>query len=179
MSLKYAMLGFLDMIPMSGYDLKKFFDSSVRFYWTATHSQIYRTLTELEQEGLTTVEVVPQTDVPNKKLYHITDKGREALRVWVGEMPELPPLRHKLLVQLSWADRLTTPEIIIILKGYGHCLQERLALYGTAGQRELAERGRTPRERYLWNALRDNGESVYRAELDWVNRTIEGLEAHP
>ena len=44
MSLEHAILGFLTYRPMSGYDLKKFFDESVRHFWSAPQSQIYRTL---------------------------------------------------------------------------------------------------------------------------------------
>ena len=33
MSLEYAILGFLNYRPLSGYDLKKVFDNSVRHFW--------------------------------------------------------------------------------------------------------------------------------------------------
>ena len=35
MSLKHAILGFLSLQPMTGYDLKKAFDQSVRHFWPA------------------------------------------------------------------------------------------------------------------------------------------------
>jgi hypothetical protein len=44
MSLEFAILGFLNYQPYSGYDLKKIFDTSVRHFWPADQSQIYRTL---------------------------------------------------------------------------------------------------------------------------------------
>jgi PadR family transcriptional regulator AphA len=74
MSLKYAILGFIDMVPLSGYDLKKMFDASVNYYWPATHSQIYRTLDRMLQDGLVTQEVVHQEDHPDKKVYSIADR---------------------------------------------------------------------------------------------------------
>jgi DNA-binding PadR family transcriptional regulator len=103
MSLRYAMLGFIDMMPLTGYDLKKLFNSSVKYYWTATHSQIYRTLDEMKKSGLIREEYIPQTDLPNKKLYHITEKGKLALYQWAARPADIPPVRHALLVQLSWA----------------------------------------------------------------------------
>ena len=51
MSLEHAILGFLQYKPMSGYDLKKIFDTSVRHFWPADQSQIYRTLTRLADKG--------------------------------------------------------------------------------------------------------------------------------
>ena len=52
MSLRHAILGFLSFQPFTGYDLKKAFDRSVRHFWPATQSQIYRTLAELDADGL-------------------------------------------------------------------------------------------------------------------------------
>ncbi|WP_062047861.1 PadR family transcriptional regulator [Bacillus sp. JCM 19034] len=129
MSLKFAMLGFIDMEPMSGYDLKKMFEASVNFYWSATHSQIYRTLDEMKKDEWVKEEFVYQKDLPNKKIFHATEKGKKALYDWVMEPTEIPPIRHKLLVQLSWSDRLPTEQILSQLNQYGKQLEERLALY--------------------------------------------------
>ena len=83
MSLRHVILGFVEMMPLSGYDLKTMFDSSVRFYWSATHTQIYRTLDKMCKEGLVTFDVVQQTERPNKKVYSITEAGRKELREWL------------------------------------------------------------------------------------------------
>ena len=39
MSLKHAILGFLSFKALSGYDLKKAFDNSVRHFWTANRAK--------------------------------------------------------------------------------------------------------------------------------------------
>lgn len=91
---------------------------------------------------------------------------------------ELPPIRHKLLVQLSWSDRLKTEDIIKLLETYAKQIQNRLDIYNSTQQTSIAELGRTKRERLLWRALQDNGITAYNAELDWVRRTIEKLKKH-
>ena len=58
MSLEYAILGFLNYRPLSGYDLKKVFDNSVRHFWPADQSQIYRTLARLAEQGYVEQEIV-------------------------------------------------------------------------------------------------------------------------
>ncbi len=179
MSLKHAMLGFIDMMPMSGYDLKKLFDSSVKFYWTATHSQIYRTLNELKNDDLVKVELIQQTDLPNKKMYHITEKGKEELLSWIVTTNDLPPVRHKLLVQLSWADRLPTGQIIELLQNYADILNDRLALYKSSEHQVVLTMGRTDREKLLWQSTLDNGIMTYEAELKWTLKTIKKLEKLP
>lgn len=49
MSLPHAILGLLNYMPMTGYDLKNFFDDSIDFFWSAQMSQIYRELKNLEK----------------------------------------------------------------------------------------------------------------------------------
>jgi PadR family transcriptional regulator AphA len=56
MSLEYSILGFLSYKPFSGYDLKKAFDNSVRHFWYADQSQIYRTLARLTEQGYVEME---------------------------------------------------------------------------------------------------------------------------
>ena len=83
MSLKHAILGFLNMRPFSGYDLWKVFGKSVNNYWSATHTQVYRTLAELAKDKMVDTEMVRQQSSPNKKIYHITYRGREELVKWL------------------------------------------------------------------------------------------------
>jgi len=78
MSLKYALLGFLNYQPMTGYELKKFVDTSVADFWSGELSQIYSTLKQLEADSLAEVNVEVQTDRPNRKVYSITPRGRAA-----------------------------------------------------------------------------------------------------
>ena len=76
MSLEYAILGFLNYHPYSGYDLKKVFDNLVRHFWPADQSQIYRTLSNLIQTWLGEMEVIEQNDRPDRKVYSITETGQ-------------------------------------------------------------------------------------------------------
>jgi PadR family transcriptional regulator AphA len=176
MSLKHALLGFIDLIPLSGYDLAKMFDDSVNFYWPATHSQIYRTLKELYQAGMVTREIVRQSEHPNKKVYSITKLGKEELRRWVSTPLDLPTLRHGLLVQLAFANRLADQEIIGLLEAYAEKLRERLALYHGEQQQEQLAYSRTEREKFLWSSILKNGILSYECDLKWAEETIRDLQ---
>ena len=72
MSLEHAILGFLNYGPYSGYDLKKIFDISVQHFWPADQSQIYRTLSRLEDREWVDMDVIEQDDRPDRKEYRIT-----------------------------------------------------------------------------------------------------------
>ncbi|MEK8225552.1 PadR family transcriptional regulator [Oerskovia sp. M15] len=84
MVLRHLVLGLLTIQPMTGYDLKRAFDSSVHHFWAADRSQLYRTLAGLVDAGLAEVEVVAQESYPDRKVHRITEAGRVALRDWLA-----------------------------------------------------------------------------------------------
>ncbi len=83
MSLDCGILGFLSASKLSGYDIKKLFDISAVYFWPADQAQIYRSLKKLEDGGFVRVSGVERDAGPSKKLYEITNSGREALRAWL------------------------------------------------------------------------------------------------
>ncbi|MFQ6608645.1 MAG: PadR family transcriptional regulator [Fidelibacterota bacterium] len=91
MNLETVILGFLNLEPMSGYDLSKQIDSSVGFFWHATHPQIYSTLKKLEVEGYVTFEHEIQKSGPTKKIYTITATGKQFF------LDELTPIEPQLV----------------------------------------------------------------------------------
>ena len=49
---KYAILGVLDTFPGSGYDIKKYCDKSISYFWNENFGHIYPVLKQMENEGL-------------------------------------------------------------------------------------------------------------------------------
>jgi len=60
----------------------KNFESSVAFYWTASHQQIYKTLAEMHSLGLVTLNLTEQISKPDKKIYSLTSQGEQELIEW-------------------------------------------------------------------------------------------------
>ena len=98
-TLGYAVLSLLSREELSGYDVKRWMERPLGYFWSARHSQIYPELARLEEEGLVTHTVIEQQGKPDKKVYGITDSGREALRVWVTEPPAERPVREELVLK--------------------------------------------------------------------------------
>jgi len=129
MALAQALLAVLVKQPCSGYDLTKYFDSSVGFFWKASHQQIYRELTHLEEEGLLNAQVIAQAGRPDKKIFTLTAAGEEHLREWVKVPAEPNPMRDDLLVKIT-AGHLVEPKILQTeLERHRTLHQERLAVY--------------------------------------------------
>jgi len=114
MSLRYVHLGFLSLKPLSGYDLKRLFDDSVRHFWTADQVQIYRTLGQLADEGLVEVRVIEQEKRPDRKAHRITAAGLVALD-WLRSPLEPVPVREPFLLRLFFAGRLPKAEVLPLL----------------------------------------------------------------
>ena len=47
----WAVLGLLGLRPMSGYDIKRAVDRTIRHFWAASYGQIYPELKRLEEAG--------------------------------------------------------------------------------------------------------------------------------
>lgn len=83
-TLKYAILGLINREPMTGYDITREFNSNnLANFWYAKHSQVYPELSRLMEEKLVTCEVVIQGEKLEKKLYSITEAGKQQLQEWL------------------------------------------------------------------------------------------------
>ena len=71
----------------------------IGFFWQASQSQIYPELKRLEVLNLVTFVLVEQSNRPDKKVYSITETGREALRKWAVAPVEPEPSRNELLLK--------------------------------------------------------------------------------
>jgi DNA-binding PadR family transcriptional regulator len=98
-TLGFALLGLLAQRAQSGYDLARHMRRPVGYFWQARHSQIYPELARLEAQGLVAHHVVEQHDRPDKKVYGITEPGREALQAWVTAPLDEPPVRDELVLK--------------------------------------------------------------------------------
>ena len=81
--LKHGILGLLNYGPMTGYEIKTVFQDSLNYFWTAQTSQIYRELQSLKKKEWVKDELIPQKGRPDKRLFSITDAGKEELRCWL------------------------------------------------------------------------------------------------
>ncbi len=179
MSLKYAILGFLNYQPATGYELKASFDTSVRHFWPADQAQIYRTLAELTEAGLATMEVVPQEYRPNKKIYSITEAGREALRQWLAT--PLPPQDHRSaeLIQVFFAGQLSDEDVLVMFERAAQQYRAVLETYKQIPQQitDYVAMVGSPRETFFWLLTLEGGILSAQVTLEWVEGVIDRLKS--
>jgi PadR family transcriptional regulator, regulatory protein AphA len=168
MSLKHAILGFLNMRPFSGYDLWKLFNGSVNNYWAATHTQIYRSLSELDREGMVEIELIHQEINPDKKVYHLKQSGKTELQNWLKTPLGLTPVRDKFLVQFSFSESLDDKDIIRNIESYIEKIDKKLVNIKSGHFSDHLKYAHSAREKFLWEKTLEHGIISYENELAWL-----------
>jgi DNA-binding PadR family transcriptional regulator len=176
MPLEHAILAFLEFRPMSGYDLKKFFDVSVAHFWSTTRSHIYKALEGLEEKEWARVRVIPQDGKPSRKEYHITDEGHAELRRWLVSPMPMEPVREPFLVQVFFSHSSTNEEIAALFETRMREIREQLQVLRGAAQMAINKNAKhigVERARLLWQITLDYGIAYYEFDLAWHEKMLE------
>lgn len=174
MVLARLILGLLCLSPMTGYELKKHFDSSINHFWNADKAQIYRTLAQLVDQGYATVRTVPQSNYPDRQEHHITEAGREVLNQWLSSGAARSPERDPFMGQVFFAAELEREGIEQLLLERRQATQYVLDDY--LSQREgINMRAAADRRSFLMAATLDHAIRQQAAELEWLDAVLEHL----
>ena len=169
----YAILGVLSFgQELSGYDVKKWADASLRFfYWSPALSQVYTELGRLERLGLVRSRTVPRDEVRGKRVYRITDEGRAELTRWVEQADvDLPVLKHSVVLR-TWLGHLARPEHLRAM------LERHIALVEELAQ-EAADDGARAEQEPTWRyprAVLTWAHDYYRAEASLARALLADL----
>ena len=174
MVLARLILGLLCLSPMTGYELKKHFDSSINHFWNADKAQIYRTLAQLVDKGYATVRTVPQSNYPDRQEHHITPEGRQALRQWLGDGVARGTERDPFMGQVFFAAELDREEIQDLRATRPD--QTQATLDDSLSQREgIDMRAAADRRSFLMAATLDHAIRQQVAEIEWLDAVMEYL----
>lgn len=117
-SLKYAILGLVNREPMTGYDIKKAFDSrGLTNFWHAEHSQIYPEMKKLLAEGLVEYETVIRGEKLETKLYEITEAGRKDFHDWLRDDAEIERTYKDIFrLRTFFSESMDKEEYLVLLR---------------------------------------------------------------
>jgi PadR family transcriptional regulator AphA len=178
-SLKHALLGILTISPMTGYQLKQFFDASVQHIWNAELSQIYPTLKQMEAERLVRKTVEIQDARPNRKVYHITPEGRAELRRWMRESPPATSIRDPFLIRVFFGTEVPPEDLLILLRRQMEEHQKLLAFSDTVLRQRIrkgVEELGNKRAGLFWSLTLDLAMRYRKAYIEWCENAIEAIE---
>jgi PadR family transcriptional regulator AphA len=86
----YALMALLEQLGEgTSYDIKQMMDASVENFWPVPHTTAYEEPARLVKGGYLTAR--QEEGGRRRKVYALTDIGREALRQWAAEPTAAPP----------------------------------------------------------------------------------------
>lgn len=99
----YAVLGMLAIGSWTGYELTQQMRRSLDYCWPKADSVLYEEPRRLVAAGLARATAESE-EGRSRTRYHITAKGRRALRAWLATTPAAPRLEVEPLLRLLYAD---------------------------------------------------------------------------
>lgn len=178
----YIILGLLSISPKSGYDIKCSISKGVGYFWTMSYGQIYPALKEFVREEMVTFSAYRQEGKPEKKVYTITDKGKDVLKKWLEEPIDYNVsgytgiLTVKVFFGANIGPEAATRHVSGAMEHERKRLEELLVVEEKLNaEREDAIRNNDKSYQYRMITLRE-GITIMRAKIDWCRDTIRNLK---
>jgi len=177
--LKHGILGLLNYSNMTGYDIKTVFNDSLKHFWQAQTSQIYRELQALETNGWIKATHVEQENRPDKNVLSITEEGRKELKNWLENDTEKSPIRNHVLMKTFFRGEFSIDENIEYFKK----LPERETVFPEGSEKADSKRREyktnidNPIRALYWKFTSDFGIMYDKMLREWCANCIKELEA--
>jgi DNA-binding PadR family transcriptional regulator len=167
--MRLPLLALLAKEPAHGYELKQALEQTFgRAYPSPNIGQIYVTLQRLEKDGLVRGEDVVQSSRPNKRVYELTQAGRQALAAWVSRPAKGAHVRDQFFMKLVLAPLSGAADRMSLINN-----QRRHYLNLMRGLSNLA--AATDRGDRIARLLIEGAMLHLQADLDWLERCQEEL----
>lgn len=172
---RYILLGLLNHEELSGYDLKKRIDLTVSRFWSVGYAQIYPTLAQMEHEGLVTKLVGESDKGPNRKIYSITQDGKECLRSWLLAPEEKEYTKYEILLKLFFGASIPAQVSAARIQEFEERQRQNLNIIRLFKQElgDILEHSDDHLYFYLTVLF---GEQIYSAYLNWARQALELIE---
>ena len=161
MSHRYLILGLLAQRPMTGYDIKQQVQDILSRIVNASYGTLYPTLHRLLVEQAVEVEEIQQERRPSKKVYHITEQGRQELEAWLRRPALADQIRSEFLLKLYLGVGMAKQDLLNLLAS--RRLETEIMQTALRGGLEGAEG-----LQQLW--VKDYMLALCQAEIDWLSR---------
>ncbi len=111
MNTKTLCLAVLSLGKASGYDIGKRLEDPFGHFVDVARSGVYPILKIMVEEGLVQYENIEQVALPNKKIYELTEKGRDLLKAELEALPPFHKIRSQFMLLLFFAEMLSSERL--------------------------------------------------------------------
>ncbi|OTG67829.1 PadR family transcriptional regulator [Acinetobacter sp. ANC 4470] len=175
MSLAHVLLTSLIEKPSTGIDLARRFDRSMGFFWNATHQQIYRELSGMQQKNwISTIE--EHNTNSRKKTYQVEPLGRAELADWMVKQSPPAQLREELMVRLRAEAQLGGNSVLPELKRHLILHRENLKIYQTIFAKDFANGHDQDRTQFIHKMILQLGINLEIGWISWLETIIPQLK---
>lgn len=161
----YVILGLLSHEELTGYEIKKRMDTTLKYFWGASYGSIYPTLNDLVDRGLATRREDTGSK-RNKLIYSITDDGRNYLKKWLTLPVEKDELRYETLLKLFFGNEQGAEQAIIHIETFEKKTEKELQYLLRAEKNLINSLDEDTAHKYYLLTI-EFGIKTYRAYLEW------------
>jgi DNA-binding PadR family transcriptional regulator len=171
MPIQHAVLSLLDDGPTHGYELKRRFEAAIGPQWGRLNiGHLYQTLDRLARDGFVTSERVSNDVRPDRRVYALTEAGRDELAGWLEQPAErVSGYRDEMFFKLLVASRAGADTVVAVVS--------RQRAYQLGQLRTLGELRRDHSEQPLIQLLIDAARLHNEADLGLLDLAEEARHA--
>jgi DNA-binding PadR family transcriptional regulator len=172
-SFRHFILGLLTQQSMSGYDIKRVLKDLGWLLGNTSFGSLYPALHTLLKHELVTVASDSRQNKPSRKIYSITNAGRQALKEWINQPVGPNASIRAFVMRLILTDNYSQAGLIAQL----YQRRAQVAVHHTALEQTVGalDEGISSGQRL---AL-DYGLAMATAELGWLDDTLNRLSQQP
>ena len=175
MALRFAIIIALEDSQGSGYEIAKWFDGGLGYFWHASHQQIYLELKKMTADGLVTFEEVQQEGKPAKKIYSTTEAGFAALDHWLATPARQAPLKDALLMRIYAGSRISPTVLLAEVQRHQQQNRELLETFENIDRCFQPVKAKPIKYQYGYLTLR-NGIIYLQGWLQWSEEVCAFLQ---
>ena len=128
MNTSHLCLGILSLGDASGYQIKKAFEETFSHFQATSFGAIYPALARLTEQGLVSFHEEQQEKRPTKKVFRITDTGRQHFLETLMETGPAEQYRSDFLFLMMFAHQLPIDHVSTLLQKQSKNLQAELEI---------------------------------------------------
>lgn len=168
-----VILGLLAHESLSGYEIKKRMDTTLKYFWTASYGSIYPTLGSLVTQGLATKKD-GSINQRNKLIYTITQEGRLYLADWLRRDVKRDELHYETLLKLFFGGSIGKQQTLYHIQAFQNKITNELPyLYQSE---KILEQIKNEEDAHLYYLLCVKfGIQTYEAYLSWCKEATHIL----
>ena len=168
-----VILGLLSHEDLTGYEIKKRMDTTLKYFWGASFGSIYPTLNGLVERGLATKRDGAENK-RNKLIYTITDEGRNYLKEWLRVPAERDELRYETLLKLFFGKEEGPRQAIAHIDAFREKIEQEMP-YLLLSEESLRNCLDVDEAHKYYLLTVEFGLKTYRAYLEWCEEATAML----